>query len=589
MGVSPKSFLLSCCLIFGLTQGTALDMHGAASTDGKGSIDDSELVFVSPNVVNMASDDRQPIQLLDAAGLVLTDVEWSVIDTSVAEISPAEAGAPALLRAKSPGQTKIIANAGGRSASCEVTVFLKGTRPDGILRWAAPALPGARGDLSNIVQSLRIDDTIPDLYVGDGVRIRAFDQDGQQKWVWSMSEGPQTVRLLAGDDRGGAVALATDGYGESVICIDSKGHQTWSYRLEPGFHLFDYAIDQTGLVYVLADQQQSSSQVLALEPDSGRLRFAIAVPTSVLASMNWENRLVQGHLVPVCTLGNAVASQGSEKVLGITSEHGKLVVTSENSLYLPVLRKKVILEASPCKPGSGQPEPLDIRTSTLTYSASLQAMQIRNDGTHAFISLDSAAYAGPDWTTPVWQFSPKERAIPDGNDDEELLLPSIVAMDSLYGVGSRVNRQPEGRIYRFNQKNSTHYMIPLLPSAPADSDALLIGEHSHAFVRGTLNSRPVVASFDFNNGRGNWLSPAPYVEGALAIDEVMADDSLVLEYMHGTSCRLMMADPKGNVRPLFSYDLAPLTASNGPSFWMLSTWFVFLHDQSVARVTRMPN
>lgn len=79
------------------------------------------------------------------------------------------------------------------------------------------------------------------------------------------------------------------------------------------------------------------------------------------------------------------------------------------------------------------------------------------------------------------------------------------------------------------------------------------------------------------------------LEGALEIEAVMADDSLVLEYMQGSSCRLMMADPRGNVRPLFQYELAPLTSSNGPSYWMLSTWFVFLRDQSVARVTRIPS
>jgi len=251
--------------------------------------------------------------------------------------------------------------------------------------------------------------------------------------------------------------------------------------------------------------------------------------------------------------------------------------------------QKVMFEAAPCKPNSNQLEALDIRTSTLTYSATLQAMQIRDDGTHAFIPLDSASYAGPNWSTPVRQFSPKERAIPDGNDDEELLLPSTVAMVSLYGVGPGVNRQPEGRIYRFDRWNSTHYLIPLLPSVPADGDALLIGEHSNAFIMGTFNNRPVVASFDFNSGKGKWLSPAPDVGGALVIDEVMADDSLVLEYMYGSSCSLMMADPEGNVRPLLPYELAPLTVSNGPSFWMLSTWFVFLHDQSVARVTRMPS
>jgi hypothetical protein len=46
----------------------------------------------------------------------------------------------------------------------------------------------------------------------------------------------------------------------------------------------------------------------------------------------------------------------------------------------------------------------------------------------------------------------------------------------------------------------------------------------------------------------------------------------------------MLADQGGNVLPLLPYDLAQLTGPNGPSYWTLSNWFVFLHDQSIARV-----
>jgi len=118
---------------------------------------------------------------------------------------------------------------------------------------------------------------------------------------------------------------------------------------------------------------------------------------------------------------------------------------------------------------------------------------------------------------------------------------------------------------------------------------VLLGEHSNAFVMGSLNDRSVVASFDFNDGTGKWVTPAPDPEGAVMVEEVMADDSLIFEYLHNARCRLMIADPRGNVLPLLPYDLAPLSGSNGPSYWMLSTWFVFLRDQSIARVSRMPS
>jgi len=55
-------------------------------------------------------------------------------------------------------------------------------------------------------------------------------------------------------------------------------------------------------------------------------------------------------------------------------------------------------------------------------------MQIRDDGTYSLIALDSASYTGPNWTAPMPRFGSSERAIPDGNDDDELLFPSIVVV-----------------------------------------------------------------------------------------------------------------------------------------------------------------
>ena len=551
----------------------------------------SELVFVNPNLVNLLPGERQPLQLLDAAGVVVTDVDWSVVEPSVAEIVPGEDGEPASLLAKAMGQTKIVATSGRRFGYAEVTVFSSGTRPDGIMRWAAPALPGARGELSKIAQSLRVDDKTPDLYVGDGLRIRAFNQDGLQKWAWPLTEGPRSVQLLAGDDRGGAVALAIDENDNTIIiCLDSKGQQAWAYHLAPKFNLSDYAIDRTGLVYLLEDQKQGPSQVIALEPETGQARFIISVPISMKGGMNWDKRDVQGHFIPVCSAGNNVSGRISGP-LSVASEHGKLVVTSANFAYLPILVQTLIFDGSPCEPGPDpkRPNALDISTSTLRYSATLQVMQIRGDGTYSLITLDSASYAGPNWNTPIQRFGSSERAIPDGNDDDELLFPSIVVVPSLYSDGPGAKGHPEGRIYRFTQKGSKYYTIPLLPGSPADADAVLLGEHSNAFVMGSLNDRSVVASFDFNDGTGKWVTPAPDPEGAVMVEEVMADDSLIFEYLHNARCRLMIADPRGNVLPLLPYDLAPLSGSNGPSYWMLSTWFVFLRDQSIARVSRMPS
>jgi outer membrane protein assembly factor BamB len=253
---------------------------------GPGIASSSASFFVNPNALNLLLGDRQRLQLLDAGGIVVPDVTWSVVDPSVAETVPGEDGLSTLVMAKAVGQTKIIAASGAHSAYAELTVFSSGSRPNGILRWAAAPLPGSRQDLSSIVQSVRVDDKTPELYVGDGARVRAFDQDGQQHWVWPVDGAPKSVQLLAGDDRGDAVALVSDRIDDSVICIDWKGHQAWVHHLTPPFKLSDYAIDQTGVVYLLEDQPQGPSQVVALEPDTGQLRFTISVPVSVKGGIN---------------------------------------------------------------------------------------------------------------------------------------------------------------------------------------------------------------------------------------------------------------------------------------------------------------
>jgi hypothetical protein len=324
--------------------------------------------------------------------------------------------------------------------------------------------------------------------------------------------------------------------------------------------------------------------VVALEPDTGQPKFIISIPMSVKGAINWEKRNVKGRAIPVCSLEDS--SSQSEKSISTASEHGKLVSTSAGFIYLPFLVQSEIFDGLPCEPSSDpmHPNAIDIRTSTFKYSATLQVMQIGVDGTYSLITLDSASYVGANWNAPVPHFGPTERAIPDGNDDDELLLPSIVAVGSRYLDGRGGLTQSEGRVYCFTKSASSHFSVPLLPSSP--SDALLTGEHSNAVIMGSIGKQPVIAAINLNKGVVKWLTPTPFPQGAVQLDGIMSDDSVIFEHLHDGQSRLMMADPTGNVKLLLPYSLSPLTGFNGPSYWGLSTWFIFLNDQSIARVSR---
>jgi len=191
-------------------------------------------------------------------------------------------------------------------------------------------------------------------------------------------------------------------------------------------------------------------------------------------------------------------------------------VTSANFAYLPILVQTVIFDGFPCKPASdpNRPNALDISTSTLRYSATLQAMQIRDDGTYSLIALDSASYTGPNWTAPMPRFGSSERAIPDGNDDDELLFPSIVVVGSVYSDGPAATSQSEGRIYRFTRRASSHIQSHYC-RVRQPMPCLSVNIQTHSLWAHWTKCR-LWPLFNFNDGTGKWLTPAPY-PGSIAV------------------------------------------------------------------------
>jgi len=256
-------------------------------------------LFVTPNRATLLVGNTRAIQLLDENGALISNPTWSFDNSSIAEIIPPQnPGDPVLLQADAVGTTTLTASYGDRTGVATISVLAAGTSfPIGTIQWSLPSL-GSFG-ISKSVQSLRVDDNTPDLYVeDDGARggngsIRALTADGQQKWIWPSAPSDQFPLLIAADDQGGAFSLVfqnTPGpfntycyYGR----VDQNGNETWQYQASNCQD--DYAIHPDGTIFLVEPDFQATNAtvVVALDPTTGQIKFTVPTPgNSSLGSMS---------------------------------------------------------------------------------------------------------------------------------------------------------------------------------------------------------------------------------------------------------------------------------------------------------------
>ncbi len=248
-------------------------------------------LFVTPNRSTLLVGNTRAIQLLDENGALISNPTWSFDNSSIAEIIPPQnPGAPTLLQADAVGTTTVTAIYGDRTGIATVSVLAAGASfPIGTVQWSLPSL-GSYG-ISSSVQSLRVDNNTPDLYVeddgaynGNGA-IRALNADGSQKWIWPPSSSGQFPTLIAGDDQGGAlyfVSQNSPGPFDSYCYfgrVDQTGTESWQYQESNCDE--DYTIAPDGTIFLLEPsfQNTSSTVVTALDPTTGQVKFTIPLPS----------------------------------------------------------------------------------------------------------------------------------------------------------------------------------------------------------------------------------------------------------------------------------------------------------------------
>jgi hypothetical protein len=381
----------------------------------------SSTLVVSPGKISMVVGQTQAVQLLDQNGVPIASPAWSIANPSLASIvSPVNQGDPTLLQANAIGNTTLTGTSpDNRTGTAQVSVLAGTSLPIGTVQWEIPSLNNAAGGITDIVQSLRIDDNTPDLYVldkgasdADGV-IRAFTSDGQQKWTFTTpGRWMPSPPYLVADDQGGVLYQALPSYpvddGPSILGhLDENANLTWSWPI-PSWTTSNIAIHPDGTVYFVQerfpDPNVNINSVVALDGKTGQLKFSIPLPTVSYTGADFTS-LPDPDWGPVpggdgyphngwyCTPGTALTL----RVDGGT--YGRLTVSSDGTIYLPIGKGTNFFDGMPCDPTPdplhpGFPHLVKNTDGVSLVSSYLQVLAIRSDGSYSIRQLDSASASG---------------------------------------------------------------------------------------------------------------------------------------------------------------------------------------------------
>jgi IPT/TIG domain-containing protein/Big-like domain-containing protein len=549
----------------------------------------TEPLFVTPNQVSLPVGGTQAMQALDQNGVALASVTWSVDNTAVAQINlPQNQGDPTLLQANSPGTANLVVTSGNLSGTAKVTVYTGTGFPVGTIQWSVPSLTPGMSYFSKMVQALRVDANTPDFYFNDGgTFIRALTSDGQQKRVWPAPGVGRYPYLLAGDNQGGALYFAnndTENQFQSICYVgrlDQTGNETWQYQETNCYE--DYAIGPDGTIFLMEDSFQNTnwSQVTALDPNTGQIKFGIRLPAANSGQFLGLNfSYVVGNNVsanpPYCTPGTSASvysMPGSPygAPTPLPAAHGGLSVSSDGTVYLPFITGGGgTLDAGACNQGPDPTNPytIDPTQATQTSTSNLQVLAIQPAGSSSIQQVDGASSSFINWYQPQItsappRFSYAERAIPDGNGG--VFLPSGYAL--YHGSGS----------------GFSYSALPIAVSHCVDyafyvCDPLLLGDDGTAYLAGVSASSPngatdTATAIDPISGSPKWTWQSPGV----SLNAVTADGSLAVQVGHA----LQLIDATGQASPA----LSTTPAGNDVNYYANGNWSTILSDGSLGLVT----
>lgn len=451
-------------------------------------------LLLTPNEVTMLVGERQPLQVLEVDGSEIATATWEVSNLGLAEI--VEEGGQQLLQANAVGELTLTATYLDRTGEMKVNIIALAageTMPPGTVRWSAPPLPGTT--TNTIIQSIKIDENTPDLYVGDwggaNSYIRAFSASGNQRWVWPPQGQQRAAEPIMGDNSGGIIAFneyqSGSGARDALSRIDQNGNEAWRRDLTMTWR-GSHAVHPDGTIFILdqgmdASLNRLAATVTALDPITGNPKFTVTLPTSTYTWPIWDRYT---HPDPEIGTYDICVVLGSTEHVDL-QDAGKMVIDSAGVLYLPFVTSDED-EIPSCQltyDTQGHPNP----GTSVTYSSQsqLRLLKVFPDGTHQISTLDTLSTSGDYWSQG--EFSTGHGAIvPDGGGGVLLTGNYHPALASPWE-------------YRIYQSSGSSYPAPV-----PQIDGLLLGESGVAFAKNS----DTVKAFQVADGTTVWSQSGSY-------------------------------------------------------------------------------
>lgn len=446
---------------------------------------------ISPILFNLVVGDVQPLQILDVRGKELSASSWSVDNSQLAEIRE-EHGHP-VLYPKSAGIVHVVALVEHVTLTREITIWSlePGMQLVGPF-WAVPST----GREIGAIQAVPTPDS-PDFITLDqndnGTYVRGLTNRGQQMWMVKLPEAAGEMKLLCGDNFGGAIVIATRPESYTVFVVNKAGKVSWQRKFD-GVRK-GYAFNAANLLHLITESVDGTSAIVsAWDGSTGVERFTLRVPKSYEQEVNIRRSSDKLFCAP-----------GGNVSRPLRTATSGLFVSTDGNAYASFVQKRWNVEAKKCEAGA------NVSADTVAFSRDDQLVlwQIHPDGSIRTSVVETSKQPRLSLTSHFRELSPTGSIMPDGSGG---VLFSIRTSPTS-ATGSSEGPSDEF-VYRVTGDGELAYKFRLPKYTGALHDDMVLGEQELAFAaRGSM-----LLAFNARDGKEvwRWDSGKPDIEVNMA-------------------------------------------------------------------------
>lgn len=453
---------------------------------------------ICPEKVNIQVGDDRVLQLLDDSAQELHGAQWSIDNSSLAEIR--EEDGRAVVHATAPGNLTVSALLHGQTRILPIRIW-PADEPlaPGITAWGTHEIGRDAGDIPAVPTP-----DGPNLFMLEQTRagetyLRGVREDGIQVWAWLMPERTHDVQLVCGDWMGGALISADRADSFTLYTVGADGRMRWRRKLAGVRKAHAYNLQH--LVHVLRQSADGTvTKVTGIDEQTGEEKFDLTIPASQEQFSNLERD------------GKSFRCSALSKTSAVPTVASRLFVNIDGFAYVAFSEYEGTLASEGCKPGA----PLEPRGVSLVHRERVTLWQIHPDGTYRPTVVDETQGSGS-LSDPLNTVYPTGAIIPDGLGG---VLLSIRRSHDLPAAG--VHRPLEELVYRVKQDGRLVYRFQLPAYEGELKDEMVLGENDLGFATrgGSL------IAFDSRMGKEAWRWTSPQTIEVLA---ALADGSCLVE------------------------------------------------------------